>query len=91
MMIALIEKQKDDIEKLHRRIDLFKNTRNEQVFEKLMQAYEDNGKLKLALLQLNAALDEFWNDPSRPSIAHMNQQTLLKLENAQCFSLEAIK
>lgn len=36
-------------EKLQRRIHLFKNTRNEQVFEKLMKAHEEIEKLRARL------------------------------------------
>lgn len=42
----LINKQSEEIEKQKRRIDLFKNTRNEQAFDKLLKAYEEIERLK---------------------------------------------
>lgn len=39
--------------------------------------------LRAALIGLNTAIDDFWNDKTLPSIAHMNEQTVLTVAEAQ--------
>ena len=43
----------------------------------------ENKKLRVALISLTTTMDDFWNDKTLPSIAHMNEQTVRNVESAQ--------
>ena len=49
----------------------------------ILRLREENARLRVALISLITTMDDFWNDKTLPSIAHMNEQTVRSVEAAQ--------
>ena len=59
--------------------------------DEITRLREENARLRAALTGLNTAIDDFWNDKTLPSIAHMNEQTVLTVAKAQRDAVAAIR
>ena len=56
---------------------------NNQLNARIAELETENVKLREALVKLNAAVDAFWNDPDRPSIAKMKSNSVYDVNEAQ--------